>query len=109
MSINVASSFHDRLANRNRYQGDGRFSAVDFRKRFLSAFDNLEEWKSGHVVIELDFSGVRKIGPSFANEAFAYFMKYTTPERFHQRIKLLNLSTVQRAIVETELAAGYVQ
>ena len=109
MIIDVGTAFHNRLANRNRYQGDGRFSAVDFRKRFLSSFDNQEQWKSGELVVELDFANVRKIGPSFANEAFAYFMKYTTPEIFHRRIKLINLTTVQRAIIETELSTGYVQ
>jgi hypothetical protein len=107
MTVDVGKEFHDRLANRDKYQGDGLFTADDFRQRFLKAFDNQEEWRSGTQSVILDFSNVRKIGPSFANEAFAYFMKYTTPEGFLSRTKFINISKVQRAIIEEELQAGY--
>lgn len=109
-TIRIAEEFSNRLVNRNRYQGDGSYHAIDFRKRFLSDLDRDAEWSSSDPFVELDFQNVRKIGPSFANEAFAYFMKYAkTKERFFEKIKMKNESRVQRIIIEEELDAGLVQ
>ena len=71
-NIRVAD-FCKRLTNRNKSQGDGEHTAEDFRKEFMS--DCLKEnfWTSNQT-ITFDFSDVIKIAPSFANEAFAFFM-----------------------------------
>jgi hypothetical protein len=107
MSINIGKDFHARLANRNKYQGDGTHTAEDFRNKYLLRFDNQKEWNEGAEIITFDFSNVRKIGPSFANEAFAYFMQYTDPKGFYNRIKFINTTKIQGMIIDEELRAGY--
>jgi hypothetical protein len=107
MTIDVGKEFSTRLTNRNKRQGDGTHTADEFRKKYLSDFDSADAWTNGILTIELDFANVFKIGPSFANEAFAYFMKYTKPEEFLRRIVFKNLSRVKQAIIEDELKTGY--
>ena len=107
MAIDVGKDFHHLLVNRHRYQGDGKHHAEDFRKRYLNSLDNENAWTKEFDVIVLDFSKVRKIGPSFANEAFAYFMKFVNPELFFTRVKFVNISNVQLAIIKQELETGY--
>ncbi len=107
MTIDVGKDFHERLANRNQHQGDGRYTAEEFRNKYLIDFDNENEWKGGNNIITFDFANVRKIGPSFANESFAYFMKYTNPEGFYNKIKFINISKVQKMIIDQELNSGY--
>jgi hypothetical protein len=109
MSIDVGKEFSERLTNRHKYQGDGVNTADEFRNKYLSDFDKKEEWDSGEKEIILDFANVRKIGPSFANEAFAYFMKFTDPTTFKNRIKFINTTKVQMMIITEELEAGYMQ
>lgn len=104
--INVGKEFHHRLANRNKHQGDGKYNAVDFRNRYLSQLDDETEWKNSEPFVTLDFADVKKIGPSFANEAFAYFMKYTDPEFFKKKVNFKNLSKVQEIIINEELQSG---
>jgi hypothetical protein len=106
-SVDVAADFNPRLANRNERQGDGRSTAIDFRRKYLSELDSAEVWKAQREPIVLDFKGVRKIGPSFANEAFGYFTKYTDPTTFLETVKLVNISRVQLMIIEQELKSGY--
>lgn len=105
-TIDIGKEFSDRLVNRNKYQGDGRHNAIKFRSRYLLLLDNDDAWENDSVVCQLDFSNVRKIAPSFANEAFAYFMKFSTPEQFHKKVKLLNTTRVQHTIIDAELRAG---
>jgi hypothetical protein len=109
--VQVARDFGRRLANRDKRQGDGKHTAIDFRRKFLAALDNPEIWKTvgKGPAIELDFEGVVKIGPSFANEAFAYFTQYASPERVLERIRFVNTSHVQMLIIEQELRSGYEQ
>jgi hypothetical protein len=106
-TVDVGRDFHHRLANRDTYQGDGRHTAVEFRAKYLSGLDNPETWKDTNPAIVLDFQNVKKIGPSFANEAFGHFMKYTTPQRFLEKVKFINISDVQRIIIKEELESGY--
>ena len=106
-TVKVVDEFYHRLANRDSHQGDGKFTAVEFRNKFLSSIDNINSWDNTDVAVELDFSGVKKIGPSFANEAFAYFTKFAKPEVVLMKIKISNASTVQRAIIDLELETGY--
>jgi hypothetical protein len=106
--IDVAQEFYHRLANRNERQGDGSYTAIDFRTRFLQHLDSEDTWKLQRPEdrVALDFSGVKKIGPSFANEAFGYFMKYCTPESFLKMVTIENASNVQLAIVQEELESA---
>ena len=58
--------------------------------------------------ITLDFSGVKKIGPSFANEAFGYFTKFgVKPDMILKKINFKNISDVHMLIIKEELDAGY--
>ncbi len=106
-TIKVAEDFHHRLANRDKSQGDGTYTAIEFRERYLSQLDNEEIWKTDSVEISLDFTGIKKIGPSFANEAFAYFTKYAKPKKILSKISLINISKIQKLIIEEELDDGY--
>ncbi len=106
-TIIVAAEFYPRLANRDTRQGDGRHTAVEFRDKFLAVLDSQEAWDNESCVVELDFKGVKKIGPSFANEAFAYFTQYAKPQLILKKICLKNASKVQTKIIEIELETGY--
>ena len=105
--VDVGGEFYHRLANRNQYQGDGRHTAEQFRRQYLRQLDDENAWKDEKAFIAFNFINVKKIGPSFANEAFAYFMKYTSPEKFKKKIIFKNLSDVQEIIIDEELKSGY--
>jgi hypothetical protein len=105
--IDVGNSFSTRLVNRNKRQGDGKFNAVDFRTLYLTGIDNAEAWKNDDTFISFNFKNVRKLAPSFANEAFAYFMKYEISlEKFHTKIQIINWSEAQKLIIEKELRSA---
>lgn len=106
-SVKVATEFYPRLANRNERQGDGKHTAIDFRMRYLGSLDSAEAWHTAGEPIIFDFDGVKKIGPSFANEAFAYFTKYATPMEFLERVHFTNISEVFLLIIREELESGY--
>jgi len=105
--IDVGNDFYFRLANRNKYQGDGKHNAQDFRKQYMLSPDNEEAWKNDMVSVVFNFEKVKKIGPSFANEAFAYFMKYSNPGTFRKKVSFKNISKVQKMIIDKELQSGY--
>ncbi len=105
-TIDVGTEFYHRLANRDQKQGDGKHTAVEFRKRFLSHLDNIDAWASPREPIIFDFKNVTKIGPSFASEAFGYFMKYVKPEEFLEKVKFINTTSVQFMIIKEELESA---
>lgn len=105
-SIKVATDFYHKLTNRNKKQGDGLHTAEEFRKKYLARCDNKPFWDGTEKVV-FDFTDVVKIGPSFANEAFAYFMKITNKNKFNAHIKFENISKVQQLIIQQELDSGY--
>lgn len=106
-NIKVAS-FCTRLTNRNKAQGDGKHTAEEFRKLYMSKCLKEDFWSSTET-ITFDFQDVIKIGPSFANEAFAYFMgKFSiNKKKFNEHIKFINISRVQNLIIQQELDSGY--
>jgi|JI8StandDraft_1071087.scaffolds.fasta_scaffold488462_2 hypothetical protein len=106
-TINVVEKFSDRLVNRNRFQGDGRFTAEDFRRKFLKFLDNEAAWLGDEPAIIFDFSEVDNIGPSFANEAFAYFIKYAPPEKILKKIQFVNISKVKMGVITEELDTSF--
>ena len=73
----------------------------------MSFLDNEDAWKSKGIAIILDFSNVDTMISSFANEAFAYFTKYASPEQIKKKIKFENISTVKMEIIDIELLNGY--
>jgi len=105
--ISVATEFYPRLANRDRNQGDGKHTAIEFRHAYFRKLDSQSFWDNPTEKVTLDFSGVKKIGPSFANEAFAYFTRYASPEKILKVISIKNASEVQMAIITQELKVGY--
>jgi len=107
MTIDIGKDFYHRLANRDERQGDGKHTAIQFRKKYLSDLDNAQAWKEESEPLIFDFSNVKKIGPSFANEAFGYFTRYVTPEAFYKKVRFINISNVQKMIIDEELRSGY--
>jgi len=103
----IGQNFYPRLANRDKKQGDGKHTALEFRKKYLEKLDDAKRWNNDDKFIVLDFKNVNKIGPSFANEAFAYFTKYAKPKRILNKIELVNISKIKKMIIEQELSSGY--
>lgn len=106
-SINVGEEFSASLTNRDHLQRDGTFTGVEFRNTFLMELDDDKQWEDNTTFITLDFSNVKRLGPSWANEAFAYFTKYGKPELIFNKIKLVNISRVKLAIITKEIETGY--
>jgi len=107
-TIDVGEDFYARLANRDDKQGDGKHNAVQFRLKYLSDLDSKEEWGKGlPPFICFDFANVRKIAPSFANEAFSYFTQYADPKEILSRITFKNITAVKMQIIEIELKTGF--
>jgi hypothetical protein len=107
MAIDVGTEFYHRLVNRDERQGDGTHTGTEFRKRYLSELDSQVWWDKSEQVIELNFSGVRTLGPSWANEVFAYFTRYASPDDILERIRLGNISEVKLRIIKNELDSGH--
>lgn len=107
MIINVAEDFYHRLANRNQTQGDGKFTAVQFRQRFLGHLDFHKSWDKKGPIVLFDFEGVKKLSPGFANEAFAHFTIYASPDKIFERIQFINISPVKRETIEREVQDSY--
>lgn len=106
--INVGRDFSVDLVNRDSNQGDGLHTAVEFREQYLKDLLKPEFWEKPREYVVLDFSKVEVLGPSFANEAFAFFTKYDVkPETIMQVIKFVNISRVKLSIVKVELDQGY--
>lgn len=107
MQIDVEKDFYHRLANRDRFQGDGKHTAQEFRTKYLSELDTKDSWRDEKEFITFDFQNVKKLGPSFASEAFGYFTQYAKPERILKKIKFINISNVKMMIIKQELETGY--
>lgn len=105
--IDVGRDFYNFLSNRNADQGNGKYTAIEFREKYLKFLDNDDAWKTSNTAIIFDFSNVDTMISSFANEAFAYFTKYAPPERIMKKIKFENITRVKMEIVEAELENGY--
>lgn len=105
--IDIGKDFYPRLANRNNKQGDGKHTAIEFRQKYLANLDNQTSWENDNNSIIFDFKNVKKIGPSFANEAIAYFTKYATPKKILQKINIINASNIHMRIIKQELDTAY--
>ena len=106
-TIDIKSQFSDSLTNRDEFQRDGKFTGVEFREKFLKELDNAEAWMDNNPFITLDFSNVKRLGPSWANEVFAFFTKFANPKQILKKIVFKNISAVKLAIIEKEIETGY--
>jgi len=105
--LNIGQDFTPYLTNRNKEQRDGKHTAIEFREKFLSDLEQNAIWESDEAYIILDFDKVERLGPSWANEVFAYFTRNHSPEEILKKIRLENISRVKRQIIEGELRTGY--
>lgn len=106
-TVDVGKEFSDSLTNRDSFQRDGRFTGVDFRESYLKELDGMEKWRDSEPYITLDFANVKRLGPSWANEVFAYFTKYAKPSHIFAKIIFIHITPVKRAIIEKEIDTGY--
>lgn len=106
-TVNVGEDFSPYLTNRDRRQRDGAFSGEQFREEYLTPLDNKDIWQDSAPFVVLDFSGVKRLGPSWANEVFAFFTRYARPEAILQKIQVKNISRVKQNIIDVEIEAGY--
>ncbi len=106
--INLAKDFSPVLRNRNKYQTDGKFTAIEFRKKFLNELDSQEWWGNESKTISIDLSDIDTLGPSWVNEAFAYFARYNiNSEALFKKINFIGLDEVWKEIIEQEMKDGY--
>lgn len=103
MKVDVGKEFSRRLVNRDKSRGDGRNTSIEFRNKYLSMFDSFDSWNNDNLFIELDFSNVNHISPSFANESFGYFTKYTTSDKILEKIRFTNISNIKYLIIKLEV------
>lgn len=106
-SIDVGIEFSPSLTNRDELQRDGTFSGEEFRNRYLKDLEDENIWKNEDPYIILDFGNVERLGPSWANEVFAYFTQFAHPELILKKIHLKNITPVKKAIIDRELSTGY--
>lgn len=100
--------FYSHLVNRDENQGDGKNTAVQFREKFLAELGNHEWWRDTSKKIKLNFKDVETLGPSWANEAFAYFTVFDIkPDVFFEKVVCEDISQVKKTIIQIELEAGY--
>jgi uncharacterized protein DUF4325 len=106
-TIDIGKDFYHSLTNRDHKQRDGKNTGVNFRATYLSALDTESAWKDDTLFIILDFVNVKKMGPSWANEVFAYFTQYASPKIILKKIQLKNISRVKKSIIVNELEGGH--
>lgn len=106
--IDIGSEFSDYLVNRNKLQGDGSFTAIEFREKFLQELEN-EHWWNSNNTITLNFKNVVTLGPSWANEVFAFYTDKYAKDLIKKKIIFKDLSVVKREIIDQEIDSGYVR
>lgn len=103
--IDVGIDFSDRLLSDRQLMDKKEHTAGAFKRKYLNNLDNKAAWRNSRTAVVLDFSKVRVVSPSFAIEAFGYFMQYTNSKAFYKKIKFENISRVKKAIIDIELAS----
>ena len=110
--INVGSQFYPSLVNRDKQQGEGIFTAIQFRNKFMLECLQAEWWKDLNSQIVFNFKSVNEISSPWANEAFAYFMDPAIGfniglRKFLSKIKFEGISSVHKQLIIKELENGY--
>jgi hypothetical protein len=106
-TIDVGDKFSPSLTNRDHQQRDGAFTGVEFREEFLSELNSTSLWEDDDAFITLDFTNVRRLGPSWANEVFAYFTRFGQPDSILKKVNVTGISRVKLAIIKQEIETGY--
>ncbi len=109
MRIDVGKEFSQRLVYRDKQQGEGTFNASEFREKYLKDLENNDWWQDDSKYIELDFSNVKTLSPSWANEAFAYYTSDHKPKMIFKKIRFVNISNVKEAIIKLEVDTGHLR
>ena len=99
ITINIGKDFSPSLVYKE--------SAFCFRDTYLSFLDNDDIWKDDATEIILDFSRVKRIGPAWSNEVFAYFRKYANTDQILKKINIINASSTKKTIIQFEIDSGY--
>ena len=99
ITVNIGKEFSPNLVYKE--------SSLLFRETFLDFLDNEDAWKTDDVEIELDFVKIKRIGPAWSNEVFAYFRKYASTEQIMKKIKMINITEVKKIIIYFEINSGY--
>lgn len=105
--INIATEFSNELTNRDEHQRDGKNNGKQFRNDFLAELEKEEAWKNDNCFAQLNFKDVIKLGPSWANEVFAFYTKYAKPEKILKKLDIINISQVKIATIKLEMEKGY--
>lgn len=108
MSLDIGNKFYHKLLNRNELQGDGKYTAIEFREKFLNDLDDKSWWDDDSKLIELDFKNVEVMGPSWTNEIFAYYLSQGIKiAEIQRKIRCLNLTKTKEITIQKELKQGY--
>jgi hypothetical protein len=102
------SEFSKILRNRNSLQTDGLNTGEEFREKHLKEQDN-QEWWNNEEVVSFDFAEIITLGPSWANEVFAYFTKFpnVNEKKFLKKFIFENISSVKLKTILMEVKDGY--
>lgn len=103
--IEIAREFSGYLVNRNPRQGDGSNNGEQFREKFLK--DLNEDWWKSERRLVFDFLGVRTLGPSWANEVFAFYTDKYDRKLILKKFIFENISPVKLEIIHLEIESGY--
>jgi len=106
-TIKISKEFHHRLVNRDKYQGNGKHTGKMFRDQFLKDLSQKTWWNENNTIV-LDFEGVTTVGPSWANEVFAFYTSIVdSKEEIFKKIIFENISDVKMETIEEEVGSGY--
>ena len=104
-TVYLVEEFWDELSNTAIA---GKRTGAFLRELFMEHMDNQKFWDNvNSPAIRFDFTGVRKITPSFANDAFAYFTKYANATKVLKVIEFVNITNIKRAIINLEVEQGH--
>jgi len=104
--LDVGKDFHHRLVARFEPYNNTH-TAKHFKDKYLAALDDQDFWKNPkEPFIELDFTNVDVISPSFARAVFAHYLQYTDEKTILRVIKLTNITTVKKQIIQIEFEAA---
>lgn len=106
--LDIGKEFYHKLLNRNKLQGDGKYTADQFRDKYLAELESEDWWKDNTKFIELDFENVEVVGPSWANEVFAFYLtRNINKSDVLKKIKCTGLTKTKEIIINREIEMGY--
>ena len=97
MKVIKLADFSKYLRCRDENQFDGRYSGKEFRNTYLRELNSPDWWRSVKK-INIDFTEVQTISPSWANEAFAFFTRFTSPCMIKNKIIFSNIKELKKLL-----------